>query len=70
MYKPCHKGRREWVLLCNKDNAALKKLEAKDRPKTTTGAFWCMRCRRFERTGDNFFSFKGLKALKTHMERS
>lgn len=70
VYKPYHRGRREWVLLGNKDCSALKKLEAKDRPKTTTGAFWCMRCRRFERTMDNFFSHKGLKALKAHMEQS
>ncbi|EKM55155.1 uncharacterized protein PHACADRAFT_208680 [Phanerochaete carnosa HHB-10118-sp] len=71
VYKPCHAGQREWVLLDDADCAALKKLEAKDRPKTTTGTFWCMRCRRFDRAMCNFFfSHKGLKALKAHMERA
>lgn len=69
VYKSCHKGRREWVLLSDADTAALKKLEAKDRPRATTGEFWCMRCRRFDRTMYNCFSHKGLKALKAHMEQ-
>ncbi|GJE90741.1 F-box protein [Phanerochaete sordida] len=69
VYKPCHKGRREWVVLDGEDTNALLRLEAKDRPRTTTGAFWCMRCRRFDRAMYNFFSHKGLKALKSHMEQ-
>ena len=58
------------MLLNYYDTKALKKLEAKDRPKTTTGTFWCMHCRRFERLPSYFATFKGLKALKQHLENT
>ena len=57
------------MLLNEDDTTALKQLEAKDKPKTTTGEFWCMRCRRFEPGTYYWSSFKGLKALKAHLER-
>jgi hypothetical protein len=65
-----HKGAREWVLLNDADTKALKKEEAKDRPKTTTGSFWCTRCRRFERCLYDLGYLKGLKTFKFHLERA
>lgn len=56
------------MLLNDQDQKALLKIEVKDRPKPTTGRFYCCRCREFEKPVWSL-GHKGTKALKAHLEQ-
>ncbi|KIP12255.1 hypothetical protein PHLGIDRAFT_32893 [Phlebiopsis gigantea 11061_1 CR5-6] len=67
IFKPCHKGAREWVLLDGADARELKGQEARSKPKAAAGSYSCMQCRQFDGQDFGTWQHKSTKELKAHI---